>query len=166
MGILRYIKACRSYMGHLVGNPYVWPVPEFSGSEKSVDCVIAGLCWRHLASCWQAQGIDGENSSSCRVVYTKPRRREAFPSWSWPGWAGAVSWADLFTHSEMDLISLVYGFRCELCEALRISPCPSMRSCDCYPVAVFPATTTAKRSRRTSLLCCLAPGCAPRRCLR
>ena len=118
MGILRYIKACHSYMGHLVGNPYVWPVPEFSGSEKSVDCVIAGLCWRHLASCWQAQGIDGENSSSCRVVYTKLRRREAFPSWSWPRWAGAVSWADLFTHSEMDLMSLVDGFRCELCEGV------------------------------------------------
>ena len=111
IGISRYIESSHSYMGHLTGIPYVWPVPGF-GPSKSVDCLIAGLCWRHLAGPWP--GVKEDSPFPRVVAQTRPRRRETFPSWTWAGWAGAVSWTDLFTHGEMDIISLVDDFRCEL----------------------------------------------------
>lgn len=99
--ILKQMESCNSYMGHLLGIPYVSPVPFTPLQSTSLDCVIAGLCWSHLGSCWSNSG-------------QQPRRGDAFLSWSWASWAGAVSWTDLFTHDDMDIRSLVDSFRCEL----------------------------------------------------
>ncbi|KAK4100522.1 hypothetical protein N658DRAFT_507800 [Parathielavia hyrcaniae] len=99
-GIIRHMNSHKSYIGHLMGIPYVSLA---SGSQGLVDYVIAGLCWRHLASRWRG--------SAAMAV---PRRRNAFPSWSWAGWAGAVAWTIFFAICGMEIFSLVDGFRCEL----------------------------------------------------
>ncbi|KAF2180773.1 hypothetical protein K469DRAFT_270263 [Zopfia rhizophila CBS 207.26] len=77
---------------------YLLP-PPFSNNTTHLDCAIAGLCWRHVECCW----------TGSQTI----RRRTEFPSWTWAGWAGTVTWTNLFTAETMDIKSLVDGFHCE-----------------------------------------------------
>jgi len=54
----------------------IWGLPYPASAEKKIDYFVCGLTWFHPQSCW-------ENTQ-------RPRRRQAFPSWSWAGWAGEV----------------------------------------------------------------------------
>ncbi|KAN0108802.1 Heterokaryon incompatibility protein (HET) domain containing protein [Hyaloscypha variabilis] len=98
-GIMKHIEAAKYPITQLQGIPYLHP-SVYPDQHTHLDCVVAGLCWRHIW-CWSG----GRH---------KVDRRAGFPSWSWAGWSGAVSWTDLFTFENMDLVSLVDNFRCEL----------------------------------------------------
>ncbi|KAH8691708.1 heterokaryon incompatibility protein-domain-containing protein [Phaeosphaeriaceae sp. PMI808] len=98
-GIMTSFETAKFSICQIKGLPYVNP-SVFPKSTMHLDCFIAALCWRHIECCWT-----GHNPI---------KRREQFPSWTWAGWAGSVSWTDLFTSEVMDLHSLVDLFCCEL----------------------------------------------------
>jgi hypothetical protein len=100
-GIMRHLEreTWRYPISQLLGLPYAI----LPNEAKQVDCMVAALCWRHIECCWSGA------SSAKRI-----RRRAGFPAWTWAGWAGAISWTDLFTNNNMDLQSLVDHFQCEL----------------------------------------------------
>ncbi|KAH7351287.1 heterokaryon incompatibility protein-domain-containing protein [Rhexocercosporidium sp. MPI-PUGE-AT-0058] len=98
-GITRHLETSKYPISQVVGIPYLHP-SVFPDDTLPFDCLVAALCWRHIECCWSGGG--------------KIRRRSAFPSWTWAGWAGAVSWTDLFTDQEMDLVSLVDDLQCEM----------------------------------------------------
>jgi hypothetical protein len=95
---MRYLQAAKYLITQLMGIPFVHPSVN-PKEEIHLSCAVAGLCWRHIL-CW--------NGASHTV-----KRRTAFPTWTWAGWSGAVSWTDLFTGDEMDLVSLVDDIQCE-----------------------------------------------------
>lgn len=99
VGIMKQLEAAKYPITQVQGIPYVHP-SVFPDQHTHLDCLVAGLCWRHIR-CW--------NGDSYKV-----ERRTGFPTWTWAGWSGAVSWTDLFTHDEMDLVSVVDNIRCEL----------------------------------------------------
>jgi len=101
VGIMRDLEreTSRYPISQLLGLPYA----VLPNETEHVNWVVAALCWRHIECCWRGGG-------SVKQV----RRRDGFPAGTWAGWAGAISWTDLFTNNNMDLQSLVDHFRCEL----------------------------------------------------
>ncbi|CZR61965.1 uncharacterized protein PAC_11862 [Phialocephala subalpina] len=93
-GVMRYLESSKFPTSQLLGFPYLLPSDSLSDSIH-LDCISAILCWRHIGG----QAI---------------RKRCEFLSWTWAGWAGTVSWTDLFTHENMDIVSVVEGFQCQL----------------------------------------------------
>jgi len=98
-GIMRHLEAAKYPIKQLLGIPYLHPIVN-PDRHIHLDCAVAALCWRHI-NCWKGGTY-------------KTKRRTEFPSWTWAGWAGAVSWTDVFTGQQMDLSSLVDDFHCEL----------------------------------------------------
>jgi len=101
LGITSLLETSRFPVFHIEGIPYVSST-QFSDKTMHINSAIAGLCWRHIDSRW---------NGSVRV-----RRREQLPSWTWAGWAGPVSWTDIFTSGTMDICSVVDNFRCEIAD--------------------------------------------------
>lgn len=98
LGIVAHFEKSKYPILHLEGIPYVSPGIFIDGAVR-LDSAVAGLCWRHVDCRWSGR--------------PEVRRRVEFPSWTWAGWAGAVSWTDLFTSKTMDVQCLVDDFRCE-----------------------------------------------------
>ncbi|KEY74507.1 hypothetical protein S7711_10023 [Stachybotrys chartarum IBT 7711] len=69
-GICGHFQKSRPQVSYLLGIPYV-PSPSDAGLEEKYFCY--GLSWFHRS---------GSTS----------RRRNCFPSWTWAGWAGTVTW--------------------------------------------------------------------------
>lgn len=99
VGIMAQFQTAHFPIRQILGIPFICP-SIFPEEKIHRDCVVAALCWRHIECCWMTG----------QVV----KRRKGFPSWTWAGWAGTVSWTDLFTDGIMDVKSLVEEFRCEL----------------------------------------------------
>jgi hypothetical protein len=106
LGITSNLLVAKYPVFHIQGIPFLSPTI-LPGSTAHQDSAVAGLCWRHINSCWTGR--------------PPVRRREQFPSWTWAGWAGAVSWTDLFTSNAMDVQSVVDNFCCETDENSIIS---------------------------------------------
>ncbi|KAK8037705.1 HET-domain-containing protein [Apiospora marii] len=74
---------------------HLWGVPFFDQHDDSspgdiVDYAgffLAGLCWQHVATT-----SSRSNTKQPTPPLSPPRRRKRFPSWSWTGWEGAVTW--------------------------------------------------------------------------
>jgi hypothetical protein len=98
LGIVSNFRETKYPLFHIQGIPFISPTIQTDEME-CVNSTIAGLCWRHINSCWSKR--------------LSVRRRAQFPSWTWAGWAGAVSWTDVFTFHVMDIKSLVDDFYCE-----------------------------------------------------
>jgi hypothetical protein len=98
-GIMKHLETTKYPITQLLGIPYLHP-SVFPDQRTHLDCAVAALCWRHI-HCWNRD-------------YHKIKRRTEFPTWTWAGWEGAVSWTNLFTGNNMDLVSLVDNFTCEL----------------------------------------------------
>ena len=75
-GIMRHLEGAKHPITQLLGIPYLQPFMK-PNQYIHYDCVVAALCWRHI-HCW--------NGGS-----HKTKRRNAFPTWTWAGWSGAVS---------------------------------------------------------------------------
>jgi hypothetical protein len=75
------LRAFASILGHLgTSNPpiwHLWGVPMQDDGVFTEDSFKRGLLWRH---------------SSAAITTGKVHRRLDFPSWSWAGWAGQVSY--------------------------------------------------------------------------
>ncbi|KAI1466140.1 HET-domain-containing protein [Daldinia caldariorum] len=69
-GIARLLSKLERPTLHLVGLPYVLTTDD---TELTDRYFFASFCWHHSKDC-------------------APRRRPDFPSWSWSGWAGPVTW--------------------------------------------------------------------------
>jgi hypothetical protein len=86
-GIMRHLQTSKYPIKQVLGIPYLLPSISPNGVTH-LDCIVAALCWRHIECCWSGRGT--------------VKRRHEFPSWTWAGWAGAISWTDLFTFDKMD----------------------------------------------------------------
>jgi hypothetical protein len=75
------LRAFAGILGHLrISNPpiwHLWGVPMQEDSSFTEDYFRRGLLWRH---------------SEAAITTGKVQRRLDFPSWSWAGWAGQVSY--------------------------------------------------------------------------
>jgi hypothetical protein len=71
-GIASHFERSKYSVPHIWGLPIVAP----PSTTLRLDYLESLLLWKHKHDCW----------SSLR----KPRRRSAFPSWSWVGWSGEV----------------------------------------------------------------------------
>ncbi|KAI1858895.1 uncharacterized protein JN550_012354 [Neoarthrinium moseri] len=74
--IKRFEATDRLPVRHIWGVPFFDPRDDTSPSDivDYVGFLMAGLSWWH----------DGEQR--------EPRRRKGFPSWSWTGWEGGITW--------------------------------------------------------------------------
>lgn len=95
-GVMRRMESVAWPIYRVQGVPYLLQPPPLN-----LDSFVAGLCWRHIEGAWNLDGA-------------AVRRREGFPSWTWAGWAGTVSWTNLFSFNRMDIRSLTEDCRCEL----------------------------------------------------
>jgi hypothetical protein len=73
IGVTQKFERVRHPYLHIWGLPY----PSSVESGKARDYFANSLTWVHTQDCWDS--------------IAKPRRRAGFPSWSWSGWAGKVS---------------------------------------------------------------------------
>lgn len=75
IGVARKFESLRRPYLHIWGLPY----PSFVEITEACNHFANSLTWVHTQNCWDSIG--------------KPRRRAGFPSWSWSGWAGKVSFS-------------------------------------------------------------------------
>ncbi|RDW63367.1 hypothetical protein BP6252_10912 [Coleophoma cylindrospora] len=73
IGVTRKFEEVRHPYLHIWGIPY----PSSLGFREVCNYLVDGLSWVHTRDCWDSTAA--------------PRRRAGFPSWSWAGWAGKVS---------------------------------------------------------------------------
>jgi len=73
IGVMREFQSGRNPCLHFWGVPY----PASANSSDQLGFFWVGLTWVHTQSCWDST--------------VKPHRRANFPSWSWSGWAGKIS---------------------------------------------------------------------------
>ncbi|KAI9897037.1 hypothetical protein N3K66_008059 [Trichothecium roseum] len=75
-GVSRYLRnSSEPQLSHVLGIPYVpGPLNGPDSRRTAEEFMFYFLSWTHSS---------GE---------TTPRRRECFPSWTWAGWVGGVSW--------------------------------------------------------------------------
>ena len=73
-GIMNHFRQSKLPVYQSWGVPFTWSSDHSSESSGSF---VASLLWRHTTT---------------KLSHTnKPQRRDAFPSWSWAGWAGEVT---------------------------------------------------------------------------
>ncbi|KJR81878.1 uncharacterized protein SPSK_03002 [Sporothrix schenckii 1099-18] len=83
LGVLHHFRRQDCPVRHLWGVPFVVHPGMVKYYYEDVDAyLLDGMCWRHVHSCWDDDADDAER---------RPRRRPQFPSWSWSGWAGAIT---------------------------------------------------------------------------
>ncbi|KAK8102246.1 heterokaryon incompatibility protein-domain-containing protein [Apiospora sp. TS-2023a] len=83
--IKRFESLERATLRHLWGMPFFDQRDDISPGEivDYTGFFLAGLSWYHC--------------ESPKVAPPHPRRRKRFPSWSWTGWEGAVTWPQVAT---------------------------------------------------------------------
>ncbi|KAJ4372250.1 hypothetical protein N0V83_004024 [Neocucurbitaria cava] len=86
IGVTRKFESLRHPYSHVWGIPF----PVSVKPEVALDHFVSSLAWFHTQDCWNTN--------------TKPRRRVGFPSWSWCGWAGQISFP-LLVHNNLWAIS-------------------------------------------------------------
>ncbi|KAK7972318.1 hypothetical protein PG988_006452 [Apiospora saccharicola] len=82
----------RANLRHLWGVPFFDPRDDKSPDEivDYAGFFLAGLCWRHVAATEKVS--TRAKTKQLLPPVSSPRRRKKFPSWSWTGWEGAVTW--------------------------------------------------------------------------
>src|SRR6202043_667559 len=83
-GIMKQFETSKHPILQLLGIPYLHPDLPDTQTQEHLNYAVAGFCWRHTHCCWSDP--------------PKARRRYGFPSWTWAGWVGAISWMDAFSY--------------------------------------------------------------------
>lgn len=83
-GIIQRYAKLKVPVPTIWGMPYdpIDPRREVAPSNvtENSSCFSWAMTWSHKRSCWEG--------------LRRPRRRQAFPSWTWAGWAGAVQFLE------------------------------------------------------------------------
>lgn len=81
LGILGYLAQAHQTVHHIFGVPILPPV--------KVDLIKRTISYDNIS--YDCQFMNGMN---WKVETGRRRRAEEFPSWSWVGWSGSVTWAN------------------------------------------------------------------------
>ncbi|KAK7974491.1 hypothetical protein PG989_016339 [Apiospora arundinis] len=91
--IKRFETLDRATLRHLWGIPFFDQRDDTSPGDivDYAGFFLAGLCWRHHETAMGTRSTKGQTATTATPL-PAPRRRKGFPSWSWTGWEGAVTW--------------------------------------------------------------------------